>query len=280
MKKMVCCLVSLAASVVLGDESAFCIAETNRVARRLIHRAMRLSSCPVIPDEGELYNPDEDLGTWHGFLGSDETNGWTVAAKKAAFDWYLSTLGSCDCQALSPKDRRLVLNAVEMCEALAYTNSVPSLKALALNPRGIHRDVALATALKFSPIDDSTTQFVETILTNTMRYTSGERAVCYIEYADRIRNMQDIVNTPAYNAMLIFYRNRLTVRVGAPAVDRLLTPHLQGYGQSSNRLETAMFMLSETNALPRFIEYFTSVTNQLLSSGQPLPWINVGTGGN
>ena len=92
--------------------------------------------------------------------------------------------------------------------------------------------------------------------------------------------MQDIVYTPAYNAMLIFYRNRLTVRVGAPAVDRLLTTHLQGYGQSSNRLETAMFMLSETNALPRFIEYFTSVTNQLLSSGQPLPWINVGTGGN
>ena len=280
MKKIVCCLVSLAASVVLGDESAFCIAETNRVARRLIHRAMRLSSCPVIPDEGELYNPDEDLGTWHGFLGSDETNGWTVAAKKAAFDWYLSTLGSCDCQALSPKDRRLVLNAVEMCEALAYTNSVPSLKALALNPRGIHRDVALATVLKFSPIDDSTTQFVETILTNTMRYTSGERAVCYIEYADRIRNMQDIVYTPAYNAMLIFYRNRLTARVGAPAVDRLLTTHLQGYGQSSNRLETAMFMLSETNALPRFIEYFTSVTNQLLSSGQPLPWINFGGGGN
>ena len=29
-----------------------------------------------------------------------------------------------------------------------------------------------------------------------------------------------------------------------------------------------------------FVEYFTSVTNQLLSSGQPLPWINVDTGGN
>ena len=234
MKTIVCCLVSLAAFVALGDEPAFCTAETNRVARRLIHRAMRLSGCHEIPDEGELYNPDEDIGTWHGFLGSDETNGWTVAAKKAAFDWYLSTLGSCDCQALSPKDWRLVLNAVEMCEALAYTNSVPSLKALALNPRGIHRDVALATALKFSPIDDSTTQFVETILTNTMQYTSGERAVCYIEYADRIRNMQDIVYTPAYNAMLIFYRNRMAARVGAPAVDRLLTTHLQSLPSPTN----------------------------------------------
>ena len=27
-------------------------------------------------------------------------------------------------------------------------------------------------------------------------------------------------------------------------------------------------------------EYFVGVTNQLLSSGQPLPWINVGGGGN
>ncbi len=271
---------SVSMFVASAEGLAFTPSETNEVARRLIIRAKNLRDCHDIPDEGELYKPEEDPGTWYGFLGLDETNGWTVAAKKAAFDWYLSTLGSCDCQALSPKDRRLVLNAVEMCEALAYTNSVPSLKALALNPRGIHRDVALATALKFSPIDDSTTQFVETILTNTMQYTSGERAVCYIEYADRIRNMQDIVNTPAYNAMLIFYRNRLTARVGAPAVDRLLTTHLQGYGQSSNRLETAMFMLSETNALPRFIEYFTTVTNQLLSSGQPLPWIKVGNAGN
>jgi hypothetical protein len=91
--------------------------------------------------------------------------------------------------------------------------------------------------------------------------------------------MQNIANTPAYNAMLAFYRNRMVDRVGAPSADRLLATHLQGYGQSSNRLETAMFMLSETNALPQFVEYFTSVTNQLLSSGQPLQWIEVGDGG-
>lgn len=263
-----------------GDGPAFSPAETNRVARKLVYRAMRLSGCHTIPDEGEPYNPDEDLGTWHGFLGVDETNGWTVAAKKAAFDWYLSTLGSCDCRSLSRRDKLLVLNAVEMCGMLAYTNATPSLRSLALNPNGIHRDVALATALKFSSVDDSTTQFVESILTNVTQYTAGERVVCYLEYADRIRGMQNIANTPAYNAMLVFYRNRMVDRVGAPSADRLFTTHLQGYGQSSNRLETAMFMLSETNALPRFVEYFTSVTNQLLSSGQPLPWINVGIGGN
>ena len=273
-------VMSIVASALFGNAPDFSQAATNRVVRRILYRAMRLSGCHTIPDEGEPYNLDEDLGTWHGFLGVDETNGWTVAAKKAAFDWYLSTLGSCDCRSLSRRDKLLVLNAVEMCGMLAYTNAAPSLRSLALNPNGIHRDVALATALKFSSVDDSTTQFVESILTNVTQYTAGERVVCYLEYADRIRGMQNIANTPAYNAMLVFYRNRMVDRVGAPSVDRLLTTHLQGYGQSSNRLETAMFMLSETNALPLFVEYFTSVTNQLLSSGQPLPWINVGTGGN
>ena len=273
------CIAATAVFLVLGEGPAFSPAETNRVARKLIYRAMRLSGCHTIPDEGELYNPDEDLGTWHGFLGVDETNGWTVIAKKAAFDWYLSTLGTCDCQSMSRRDKLLVLNAVEMCGMLAYTNAVPSLKALAINPRGIHREVALATALKFSAIEDQTTQFVESILTNTAQYTAGERVVCYLEYADRIRDMQNITNTPAHNAMLVFYENRMVDRVGAPSVDRLLSTHLQGYGQSSNRFETAMFMLAETNALPCFVEYFTSVTNQLLSSGQPLVQLDIGEGG-
>ena len=35
-----------------------------------------------------------------------------------------------------------------------------------------------------------------------------------------------------------------------------------------------------TNIHPQFVEHFTNVTNQLLFSGQPLPWINVGGDGN
>ncbi len=273
------CIMSIAAFVALGDGSAFSPAETNRVARRLIHRAMRLSGCHEIPDEGELYNPDEDLGTWHGFLGGDETNGWTVAAKKAAFDWYLSTLGSCDCRSLTHRDKLLVLNAVEMCEALAYTNAVPSLKALVLNPLGIHRDVAMTTALKFSPIDDTTTQFVESMLTNTVQYTAGERLACYWGYARRLRD--EFETGDAYGrAVRMFYRNRLVDWIGGMTVDRLLSERIDGYVISSNRLDTALFMLAPTNTRPQFVEYFTTVTNQLLSSGQPLQWINVGASGN
>lgn len=66
--------VAIAILAAFGEGSAFSPTETNRVARKLIYRAMRLSGCHTIPDEGVPYNPDEELGTWHGFLGVDETN--------------------------------------------------------------------------------------------------------------------------------------------------------------------------------------------------------------
>ena len=109
--------------VASAEGLAFTQSETNEVARRLIIRAKSLRDCHDIPDEGELYKPEEDLGTWYGFLGLDETNGWTVAAKKAAFDWYLSTLGTNNCQALSSLDKSLVLTAVGLCESIV-TNGV------------------------------------------------------------------------------------------------------------------------------------------------------------
>ena len=78
----------------------------------------------------------------------------------------------------------------------------------------------------------------------------------------------------------MFYRNRKVSGTGAATLDRLFADKIEGYAQSSNRLDTALSMLSVTNMRPQFVEYFTGVTNQLLSSGQPLPWIEVGSGGN
>jgi len=73
--------VSVVMFVASAEGLAFTPSETNEVARRLIIRAKNLRDCHDIPDEGELYKPEEDPGTWYGFLGLDETNGWTVAAK-------------------------------------------------------------------------------------------------------------------------------------------------------------------------------------------------------
>ena len=224
--------------------------------------------------------PDDDPppDTWRGFLGPD-TNGWTLVEKMAAFDWYLSTLGTNDCQSMDHFGRTDVMVAVGKCEQFDYTNSAPALKALALNPRGIMRDEAINLAVRFSPVDDTTTEFVETIITNVHGYSSGERVGCYWEYAKKLR--QDPCINGAYaNAISMFYRNRKVDSTGAVTLDRLFSDKITGYAQSSNRLDTALFMLSVTNMRPRFAEHFTSVTNQLLSSGQPLPWIEVGAGSN
>ena len=74
----------------------------------------------------------------------------------------------------------------------------------------------------------------------------------------------------------MFYRNKQLSVAGALSVDKLLVERLNGYTMSSNRLETALFVLSQTNRVARVTEYFEAVTNQLLSSGQPLNVITVG----
>ena len=284
MKKIaIFCIAVIAALVVLGEGPAFSQAETNRIARRLIYRAMRLSNCHTIPDEGELYNPDEDLETWHGFLGVDETNGWTVAAKKAAFDWYLSTLGACDRQTLTPKDKNLVLTAVGMCESLSYTNAVPSLKALVTNSNGIYRETALEIVLKYSAVDDSTSQFVEGIVTNGAKFNIVERGCACGIYAHNIMTRQatnDVQRASKARAWKMLYRHRMLDLIGTGILDSLFVSQIQGYATSSNRLEFAEYVLSHPDSDSDDIRRFTSVTNQLLSSGQPLVQLDVGEGGD
>ena len=197
----------------------------------------------------------------------------------AAFDWYLSTLATNDCKSLDYFDKLYAAVAVGKCEEFNYTNAAPAMKALALNPLGIERDEAIGLAVKFSAVDAATTEFVETIITNVNGYSSGERVECYWEYAKKLRQ-DPCTNGVCASALSMFYRNRKVSGTGAATLDRLFADKIEGYAQSSNRLDTAMSMLTVTNMRPQFVEYFTGVTNQLLSSGQPLPWIEVGNGGN
>ena len=249
-------------------------AESNMVVRCALLRVAYGGSCqPHL----EVPPPDyEPPNTWHGFLGGD-TNGWTLAEKKAAFDWYLGTLGTKDCRAGGMVECDLIDAAISRCKIFNYTNSVPYLKALALNPMGVMRDEAINVAMRFSPVDDATTQFAESIITNVNGYSSGERVGCYLEYSKKL--LQDpCTNGVCANALSMFYRNRKADYTGAVALDRLFSEKIANYSQSSNRLDIAMYMFTVTNMHPRFFEYFTSVTNKLLSSGQPLVQLNIGEG--
>ena len=274
---------SVSMFVASAEGLAFTPSETNKVARRLIIRAKNLRDCHDIPDEGELYKPEEDPGTWYGFLGLDETNGWTVAAKKAAFDWYLSTLATNDCETLDESDELYARVAVGKCKWLNYTNSVNAMKTLALNPKGICRDSAIELAIKFSPVDDLVTTFVETIMTNSAGYSLMERGTASCQYADKLLSFNatnENQRTVVANAIGMFYKNRMLAPNAFSVVDHLFVRYIDNYTMSSNRLEHALHVLSLPDCGPVAKRNFTSVTNQLLSSGQPLPWINVGWGGN
>ena len=256
-----------------SDLQAHTTAESNMVVRCALQCVAYGGSCRPHIDLPYDVNPPN---TWQGFLGGD-TNGWTLAEKKAAFDWYLVTLGTKDCRIGGIGERDEIDAAVSRCLVLNYTNAVPALKALALNPNGVVRDDAIKVVMKFSPVDDSTTQFVESIITNVNGYSSGERVGCYLEYSKKL--LQDpCTNGVCANALSMFYRNRKADYTGAVALDRLFSEKIANYSQSSNRLDTVMHMFTATNMHPRYYEYFGNVTNQLLSSGQPLVQLNIGEG--
>ena len=252
-------------------------AETNAVARSMLEFV--LLSVDDSFDDTDNGVEKEAIVTWPSFLALGESEGWTPPEKKAAFAWYLSMLGTNDCTSLSATDHELVRIALSKCEVLDYAEAAPSYKTLALNPKGIYRYRAIDLALKYSPVSDATTEFVETIITNVSGYTSGERVGCYWEYAKKLQ-LDPCTNGTCASALSMFYRNRKVSGTGAATLDRLFSDKIVGYANSSNRLDTALSMLMVTNMRPQFVEYFVGVTNQLLSSGHPLPWINVGGGGN
>ena len=219
--------------------SAHTTVESNMVVRAALYGA--LTFYPDNLNEEITLSPGvEEPTTWYGFLGGD-TNGWTLAEKKAAFE------------------------------------------ALALNPRGVYRDEAIEFIIKFSTVDDVTTDFVETIITNTVGYSFKERGKASDKYAWKLFASEATNNVQREArdfGIGMFYRNRLCEASETPMVDQLFVKYIAGYGTSSNRLVNAINSFKYPICVELFGEYFISITNQLLSSGQPLPWINVGKGGN
>ena len=74
----------------------------------------------------------------------------------------------------------------------------------------------------------------------------------------------------------MFYRNRNFGYDSAYLIDTLLVSSIEGYAMSSNRLETALTMLSKMEPDDFDRKDIIAITNRLISSGQPLRRINVG----
>ena len=205
--------------------------------------------------------------------------GWTIDEKKNAFDAYIRYIATTNCANEESPDYVASISAIERCCWMSRTNELASIRQFVLNTKHPYRKMITRDVVALSPLDDITTEFVETIVTNVSKYTRYERGGALAKYEDKIvgADVSDpTVSNACTSAVRMFYRNRLLSVIGADSFDPVLTNRLDGYAMSSNRLETALFVLSQTNCSQRLREYFSVVTNQLMSSGQPLNVITVG----
>lgn len=279
MKKLFFRLV-FSAGVLLGlTGSGHTPAESNAVVRTILQRTIYFAS---LGPEATLDCDFEDLpNTWDRFLWNRQAGGWPLEAKQAAFDDYLERLGSIDCSTLDAGEKAEAQAAVSCCYSFCRTNSVPRLKRIALNPKGISRQTAIEAVVDFSPVGECTTLFVEAIVTNIVGYSRSERGTAWSHYSRRIQD--EVVHAegvPAgcFNAAMFYYGNRTLDIAGAVSIDKALLSCLPQYANSSNRLQTALYVIGRQDCYSQTRLYFTAVTNQLLSSGQPLRQLTIGAG--
>lgn len=276
-----CIRVFLLAIVAVASEAAVAHTpmESNTVLRVMLGRAAKYASDDNWSGDTKIVSPDNDVSTLRSFVSGWNPPGWTFDECKGVFDWYLSSLATNDVRTMTPRAIWLAQIALKQCEDLDYTNAVSAITAIALNTNGVFRCQAVNLAVKFSSISEQSTFLVESIFTNDFVYTKIERGVAAGLYATKIKNLKpedNVVQSDVYGAVDMLYRNRMRCVAACYPIDDILCAKIAGYAVSSNRLETAMFILSNEDADAETKSDFISITNQLLSSGQPLRWINVG----
>ena len=255
-----------------------------------VRRMLRVAQKPFQDNltwDYEVIEPNYSLP--EVFFGMIRLNGdWPVERRKAALDAYLAVMADTDFTDQTDNDRDLPFKATAQCADMNYTNALPYMRRLVLNTTlsKWSRWNEIGKLIRFSSVNDETTATIETIFTNRVNFTWKDREKCF-DYASKVvaASQSNLVSQSVCDrAAMVFTRDPTEWQLSAD-YDYFWKRYYPGYATSSNRLEFLSATLSNTN-IPscskwtRFQNHFISVTNQLLSSGQPLPWINVGGGGN
>ena len=247
--------------------------ETNRVVRSMLLRASDFWISLSHLDDSVLNWPTTPE-TWDGFLHLGINEGWTLKEKESAFDWYLESMSNSNLVSASQRDKNLLSAAMTECKTHCRTNSFPPLARITVRADGGLREDAIDASIKCAPFDESLLSFTENIATNFAIFTPKERSLGLVSLKDKLGAVP--VNADMTNKVINLYYRLRNDRYNSICCDGVLTNRLDGYAMSSNRLDVALGMLSLTNMHPWFVTYYVGVTNELLSSGQPLRRINVG----
>ena len=279
MKTFVCFFLAmfLARPVVLQANHTH---EDQMLLARSVLKVVRSSARDNLMDLSIVRSPRR-FDTWEEFVGPG-TAEWTMEDRKEAFGAYLAWLGATNMTVLDGMEKSLACIAISKCRTLSFTNAVPALKAIGLNPNGLYRSDAISLAVTLSPLDTNLVGFVETVMTNKVSFTLRERGAATAKLAKKILTVNGNVadDSVLRQATVMLYRNRHVGTAGALMLDRLFCSKYEGYATSSNRLSFAHFILNHPEHEYYDVRDFSSITNQLLSSGQPLRQLTISDGGN
>ena len=257
-------------------------ADTNAVVRALLVYCNSLTDNLDDLPSSVLHTADPYV-----FFNKIDVGGdWTPEGKRAAFNSFLEEMGGFDFAGKDKPHVYTALLAVGQCRCMNYTNALPAIRRLALNPtypssRSRRWNAIEFTIEQMGPSDE-TTRFVETILTNQTVFTLSERGCASGVYISRLLKSArtEPVIPVMTNAVAAFYRYGKTDTAGGVMFDKLFVSEIPGYEHSSNRLDYANFMVEHPNNNDLIKKYYRAVTNRLHSSGQPLRQLTIGEGGN
>ena len=262
----------------LPEDTMYAVRRMLRVAQKPLPHVLTLDYEAIDPE----YNLPEV------FFGIRLKGDWPVERRKAALDAYLAVMADTDFTDQTDDDRDLPFKATSQCLSMNYTNALPHMRRLVLNPTlsEWRRRDEIDKLIEFSPINDETTTTIEAIFTNRVDFTWKDREKCF-DYAAKVvaASQSNLVSQSVCDRAARVFTREPTEWQLYREYDIFWKKYYAGYAMSSNRLEFALMALENTNITQNsdwavFKRRFTFVTNQLHSVSQPLPWINMGSSGN
>ena len=279
----------IAGTALLFAAAAFCsnpLPEDTMYAVRTMLRVAQKPFQDNLTWDYEVIEPEYNLP--EVFFGIRLKGDWPVERRKAALDAYLAVMADTDFTDATNRDWDLPFKATTQCANMNYTNALPYMRRLALNRTlsGWRRRNELSKLIEFSPVNDETTATIETIFTNRVDFTWKDREKCF-EYAAKVvaASHSNLVSQSVCDRAAGVFTNDATEWQLYGEYDLFWRKYYPGYAMSSNRLVFVNMALANTNITQNsswaFLNRrFTFVTNKLHSASQPLPWINMGGGGN
>ena len=274
-RSSICLEVLALMGMVVVAAGAHTSAESNEVVRVMLDASQNFPD-HLDPAAPRTYFRDHDPDV---FFNIEAGEGWTAEGRRAAFNDFVAHMGEIDFATTTNFTCRQVAKAVAQAANFNYTNAVPSLRRLAMNAtyKERYRKSAIRVAIRLGGVCPETTDFVESIVTNTAFWSIPERCEAVRVYGKTLCE-NSMSNVSSRAAVQMIYRNRLFHYGGMVSCDSVFDAKILGYHASSNRLEYALAALAEENTVGNARRYFDQITNLLISVDQPLPRLQIEDG--